>query len=1149
MSGNQSTSDGDGGFTMQFDFDVVEDTSYKAVQDVARLSAFGHFGQARSLSKETLETRMDAYPFAFEVLRLLFDQGDYEEMLRIAREFHKAKAFKAWSAAEQGTVRLMRAVGVAIIYKGPRDSIQGLFPGEELVRQLHLHRVANNDKLSDDQVLSAVLLLRLRYHEHEVKQPLPSDKFAILPTLCQSLPALVSILLQQSHFWAAQNVLEICFRRTKKDVHAVKLPEIWASIEWFAATESVDDEQQCWAKIAILQTFCEGCLRRKLTSVTLQPPGLNKWSWEAGMACLSRLADEMQTQSQDKSWKGSRASIRQELISFDKTIWDGVQSKEFQVQHSTFRILTDLIRRARQNNDIRLQSGIQWRVEVLANNKNPDNIPTPVGIVPAQIYKSRQALIEQSDLPKKKSLLVAMSEIWRSLNESGWQDAMSRMSSDFAAQRLESPVAKGTKRILLLGHTGAGKSTLLKTITHRYAAISHDRSCTLGIQQEDCQWKDGTPLQVIDTPGLGDPEVRDYLSLHRVCEFLKNEHESHRSIHCVFYLIDISDSRIDSGALRGAEVLKDLIGDDIWANVCFIFTRGVNKSETGRSHQVKLENQRRMVNRWHKEIFREAKAHRAKSFDLGLDYSDEAYTAQEASAQETSEPSGDDDAKETQTIDEEDLADDYPDADLVDDDYSQVQTAVEDPEADVADQIARPADCDKVDQIVTAMLRVEGPVVLECQREMCDLKRPFREIQAALRFEDQSRDGFTSRHADFARISEERRTMEIEANRTQRELSDLRQAAEANRQAQEADEKLRKAVEEEEQRKRETEKEAQRLRDLEREADAQKSKAKAEEDFRKAEALRADIEREQDRLKLQAEADRLKEKQERESQAKASEKRIKELEKQLRAERDVMEKRRTEEREAKAASEQFKKDIDTIEALAGWTPRFIVYNGTSAMLDLRVLDVVTHTPANFENAIPPGKLRAIHCPPGGYWLEGSLSIPGNGYSARGQVFNALGTFGYIAAVVAGTVLAAPGVIVGTGVTVAAGALGRWLKVTPTTPKKEASYISEGFRSTVLGDEFGSVVIASRPGHHLEATVELQMFVMEATRKAQRICLFQSGPFSVWRTKRLQILGGPSTTQSTGENGEVITQYTFQKETTLMRAESIDQFEPGEQPPE
>jgi hypothetical protein len=76
-----------------------------------------------------------------------------------------------------------------------------------------------------------------------------------------------------------------------------------------------------------------------------------------------------------------------------------------------------------------------------------------------------------------------------------------------------------------------------------------------------------------------------------------------------------------------------------------------------------------------------------------------------------------------------------------------------------------------VNAILQKMIGRPGPIVLECQREMVDLGRPFRDTQAALLHEGQTRDGLAATRAEEAQIANDRRAAEETQERFRRAKS------------------------------------------------------------------------------------------------------------------------------------------------------------------------------------------------------------------------------------------------------------------------------------------------------------------------------------------------------------------------------------------
>jgi small GTP-binding protein len=453
-----------------------------------------------------------------------------------------------------------------------------------------------------------VFLLRLTYHEHEVRRKLPVDDFAVLDRL--SPITLVEYLLKQDSFWAAENVLEVCFRRTGTGVYVIELQKIWSSIEWFFGKS--EDECRTWAQIAVLQTFHEGCLRRKLTDITASGVHLT-WSWDQGLVILEKLITLAKEQSGQEVWEHSRSRIRQDLILLDRFLWQDLRTKDFSREGTALYMLNDLNKIARDNCDERLLCGVRWRIEVLVNCKDPDAISDTNGYIalPKHIYQIREGLIQRLDPAKRNTIILESRGTVRDLKE----------TTSSVSDLTDNEATKSYKTILLLGKTGTGKSTLLRTITDRYAATSNSQATTFGVQEEGCTREDGTQYRVIDTPGFGDPDFSDYQTFERICNYLGQKSVAVRGLDCLFYLIDVSSNRIEGSDLRQAEAFKRLVGDNGWGNVFFVLTRFVANAGNDAEKLRQKNHQALMYQEWDKVFLEEVKKG-ARFIGLGLDFGD-----------------------------------------------------------------------------------------------------------------------------------------------------------------------------------------------------------------------------------------------------------------------------------------------------------------------------------------------------------------------------------------------------------------------------------------------------------------------------------------------------------------------------------------------
>lgn len=84
---NEDDSSSGSGSLMEFTLDVIEDVASR-VEDMMRLCALGHFGEAIKHSADLFDRKTDVFPVKVECMRLLLEQGDYKGIHDyIARQF------------------------------------------------------------------------------------------------------------------------------------------------------------------------------------------------------------------------------------------------------------------------------------------------------------------------------------------------------------------------------------------------------------------------------------------------------------------------------------------------------------------------------------------------------------------------------------------------------------------------------------------------------------------------------------------------------------------------------------------------------------------------------------------------------------------------------------------------------------------------------------------------------------------------------------------------------------------------------------------------------------------------------------------------------------------------------------------------------
>ncbi|CAG8950025.1 hypothetical protein HYFRA_00004359 [Hymenoscyphus fraxineus] len=895
--------DAEGGFVMDFNVEIVEDVAAE-IENVMRLGAVGAFEEARNMSKETVEHHLDTFPVLVEYLRLLYDQGDYislEENVQKALERYndKAKPGPERYPEQNDILSLMGHIGRVHRFRYSKDSFGGIPAFTNMVSKLLSVPL---DKLDEEDVLAIVLMLKLRYLEHQRKDALPTKDFLLWQTENprDDLCTLLEHLIQTERYWAAENVLTVCFRKTHKEHFTIRCEQIWKSIEWYATSINLADgegksidlanwEEKLWAKTALLQTFCRGLLCSNSPSLRLAS---GTKPWDRAMELLSELPKLIQKSSHgntleeieetyhgDNLWKSSRSFRRQCLIELDKRILDNNTSREIAVSPDDLRKLWSLSISAEKHQDNSILNEVRWRIQILAHGLNPTKIAMPDMTVPFRIYADRQKLIQQLHV-KGGGTIHQNSKIWAEITDDGArpQDPFLLTPEEQLSQH-----RFDTKRILILGHTGAGKSTLFCTLTGAYSATSHSPvSCTTSIQQADRFWKDGM-LRFIDTPGFGDG--RDGLSNHQVleliAEFLKNEYLAGRKLHAIFYLIDASKGKIDESVTRQINVFKLLIGDDVWKNVCFVFTHCVSPYDNGPTVKLNKKKHKEFKEHLMDDILNIAKSSGAQFCDSCLDFSD----YQERIKNETRSDNDDDD-----------------------------NNVGEQAQLDISPDQYHPADITQVKRIWEDIISLQSCIVLECQREMVDQARPFSEIQAALRYENITREELDRARMNEARVTEDYQAATRVAEECQAKLDTAergkREAEESQRVENEARMKAETSQKEAEARAAELEKkaEAQRCEDKKKAEESQRveneARMKAETSQKEAEARAAELEK-------KAEAQRREDKKMAES-AKRERREIKEEYEQLKEARETAERKIAELELLKKKTEEARKKAELL---------------------------------------------------------------------------------------------------------------------------------------------------------------------------------------------------------------------------------------------
>ncbi|RMY16519.1 hypothetical protein D0867_06490 [Hortaea werneckii] len=97
--------DDDGGFTMDFTIEVVEDIEAQ-MEEMMRLGALGNFKEARQVAQSIAPEYQQKFEVVFEQLKLMLDQGAYTDLIAKARSYPQ----EAWTPAQSALVSKIVAI-------------------------------------------------------------------------------------------------------------------------------------------------------------------------------------------------------------------------------------------------------------------------------------------------------------------------------------------------------------------------------------------------------------------------------------------------------------------------------------------------------------------------------------------------------------------------------------------------------------------------------------------------------------------------------------------------------------------------------------------------------------------------------------------------------------------------------------------------------------------------------------------------------------------------------------------------------------------------------------------------------------------------------------------------------------------------------
>ena len=207
-------------------------------------------------------------------------------------------------------------------------------------------------------------------------------------------------LLRQEQYWAAEAVLKVFFLMDYgTNIEGVpsnkRFQEAWTAIQWFVEGPLEDGEQEIWAKMAILQTFCEGLLA--FGRPAAKPGVACDWALPKVISLLRNLSNEALSRDKTGDWSHSRVLIRYQLLDFDTDVADDAQRGDLILSRAMFDTLLRLCEDARDNQDLKMDSSVHWRLQTLGFQEGPKATADP-SLIPLKVYDQLEdALAEMKD--------------------------------------------------------------------------------------------------------------------------------------------------------------------------------------------------------------------------------------------------------------------------------------------------------------------------------------------------------------------------------------------------------------------------------------------------------------------------------------------------------------------------------------------------------------------------------------------------------------------------------------------------------------------------------------------------------------------------------------------------------------------------------
>jgi GTP-binding protein EngB required for normal cell division len=469
---------------------------------------------------------------------------------------------------------------------------------------------------------------------------LPWNNDITLEALCPWITG----LLGQDRYWHAQQVLEICFRRTGAETYILHLDRIWDAISFFVQLNEKAHESKLLASLALLQTFCEGTMRR------LRGKCMDNTQWNTAWRLMQETNTLLCQVVGHQDWEISRPCLNMKLLDIDRDILSVLGEAQSDDESAKDTTLLAIMRQSMFHCDRTLYHAAKWRYAVLLYAVNSANCSMPLAIagsIPHEIYTGWQ---QYSIRTLRKKAQENPGTYLASKRAEYTRQTTKQLPLTLYPVSNKLPAAPTFKRtILFIGDIRTGKSTFIETLTGKHTGTSEDIvSCTSAIEGHILRFGDSI-VECFDTPGFNDSraEMSNYSVVEQIGLFLRGEAKTPRRVHGVIFMINIKKAKATADFKQSLDILHAILGDDAWKNTCVVYTHGVGSEQRG----ARARDDRRLEKKHLSGLMSQfpLAGRNVKTFGLVLDYTNDELLDAEGDTDDEQDHDDDDSATNTRS--------------------------------------------------------------------------------------------------------------------------------------------------------------------------------------------------------------------------------------------------------------------------------------------------------------------------------------------------------------------------------------------------------------------------------------------------------------------------------------------------------------------